>query len=184
MPRPSSVRTATSHVYPDTVTQQRDASLAPPQLSTSEDITKQIRASLGLPPKPEVKPTVPVEGHVCDFPIWSYSKKRSSITPLRIDYDDGSFFELDAPKGMPSPSFPGYLDVILFYGQRDLFIREYVGVLAVLEQKTTILWKCLYLLASLKDSPGLGEVYRTNSRGGDENPVHGRNTTINVDKSR
>src|SRR4030095_3389095 len=35
-----------------------------------------------------------------------------------------------------------------------------VGVPAVLEQKTTILWKCLYLLASLKDSPGLGEVYR------------------------
>ena len=31
------------------------------------------------------------------------------------------------------------------------------GVPAVLEQKTTILWKHLYLLASLKDSPGLGE---------------------------
>ena len=36
---------------------------------------------------------------------------------LKITYEDGSFFELDAPKGMPSPSFPGWLDVILFYGQ-------------------------------------------------------------------
>jgi hypothetical protein len=31
------------------------------------------------------------------------------------------------------------------------------GVPVVLEQKTTILWKYLYLLASLKDSLGLGE---------------------------
>jgi hypothetical protein len=31
------------------------------------------------------------------------------------------------------------------------------GVPVVLEQKTTILGKCLYLLASLKDSPGLDE---------------------------
>ena len=30
------------------------------------------------------------------------------------------------------------------------------GVPVVLEQKTTILWKCLYSLASLKDSSGLG----------------------------
>ena len=47
------------------------------------------------------------------------------------------------------------------------------GVPAVLEQKTTILWKCLYLLASLKDSPGLGGAYETNRRGAEENPVHG-----------
>jgi hypothetical protein len=32
-----------------------------------------------------------------------------------------------------------------------------IGVPVVLEQKTTILGKCLYLLASLKDSPGLDE---------------------------
>ena len=31
------------------------------------------------------------------------------------------------------------------------------GVPVVLEQKTTILWKCLYLLVFLKDSPSLGE---------------------------
>ena len=59
-----------------------------------------------------------------------------------------------------------------------------VEVPVVLEQKTTILWKCLYLLASLKDSPGLGGAYETSCRGGEENPVHGRNTTVNVDKIR
>ena len=58
------------------------------------------------------------------------------------------------------------------------------GVPVVLEQKTTILWKCLYLLDFLKDAPGLGRVYETDRRGGEENPVHGRNTTINVDKIR
>lgn len=42
----------------------------------------------------------------------------------------------------------------------------------VLEQKTTILWKCLYLLASLKDSPSLDDVYETNRRGGKENPFY------------
>jgi len=52
------------------------------------------------------------------------------------------------------------------------------------EQITTILCKCLYLLSSLKDSPGLGEAEETNRRGGEANPVHGRNTTVNVDKIR
>src|SRR5215510_4314394 len=47
-----------------------------------------------------------------------------------------------------------------------------------------MLWKRLYLLAFLKDSPNLGGVYGTNRRGVEENPVHGRNTTINVDKIR
>ena len=62
--------------------------------------------------------------------------------------------------------------------------RTQSGVPAVLEQKTTILWKCLYLLISLKDSSGLAGVYETNRRGGEENPVHERNTTVNVDKIR
>jgi len=44
---------------------------------------------------------------------------------LRIDYEDGSFLMLDASKGMPSPRFPGYLDAILFYGQRDLFLQDH-----------------------------------------------------------
>jgi hypothetical protein len=89
-------------------------------LMSSQEVNAAIRDSLGLPPKPEPVSTVPQEGHICDFPIWSYSKRRSTVTLLKITYEDGSFFELDAPKGMPSPSFPGYLDCILFYGQKDL----------------------------------------------------------------
>jgi hypothetical protein len=147
MPRPSSVRPSTSSVHADTVNGQCNASLTLPQMQTSEEIKKQLRESLGLPPKLETPPTVPVEGHVCDFPIWSYSKKRSSITSLRIKYDDGSFFELDAPKGMPSPSFPGYLDVILFYGQRDLFIQEYVEI------------SVYSILKTLDIDPGDGRTY-------------------------
>jgi hypothetical protein len=69
---------------------------------TSQEVDKQIRQSLGLPPKPEPAPTMPQEGHVCDFPIWSYSKKRSTVTTLRIDY-----------KGLPGISSPGYLDVLV-----------------------------------------------------------------------
>jgi len=95
---------------------------------TRDEVQKVIRESLGLPVKPEPQPTVVEEGHVCDFPVWSYSKCRSTVTTLRIDYEDGSFFQYEAPKGMPSPSFCGFLDVILFYGQRDLFVREYVEI--------------------------------------------------------
>ena len=50
---------------------------------------------------------------------------------------------------------------------------EKYGVPVVLEQKTTILWKCLYLLASWKDSSDLGRAYETNCRGGEENPIYG-----------
>jgi hypothetical protein len=59
-----------------------------------------------------------------------------------------------------------------------------MGVPVVLEPKTTILWKCLYLPVSLKDSPGLDGAHETNRRGGEENPVHGQNTTVNVGKIR
>jgi hypothetical protein len=79
-------------------------------MPSRQEVKKLIRESLGLPPVNEPPPTFPVEGHVCDFPIWSYSKRRSTVTLLRIDYEDGSYFELDASKGMPGPSFPGYLD--------------------------------------------------------------------------
>src|SRR2546430_3363014 len=118
MPRSSSVRTSTSRVYPQTVTHQREeTSLTLPQIQKSEDINTQIRRkvreSLGLPPKPEEKPTIAVEGHVCDIPLWSFSKWRSSERQLHVVYNDGSFFTVDTPKGMPSPRFPGYLDVIL-----------------------------------------------------------------------
>ena len=53
-----------------------------------------------------------------------------------------------------------------------------------MEQKTTILWKCLYFLASLKDFSGLGEAYETNRKGGEANLIQRRNTTVNVDKIR
>jgi hypothetical protein len=59
---------------------------------TAEEIKRQIRESLGLPVKPEPQSTVPMEVHVCDFPIWSYSKRRSTVTTLRIDYENESFF--------------------------------------------------------------------------------------------
>ena len=97
---------------------------------TSQEVNAAIRDSLGLPPKPEPQPTVPQEGHICDFPIWSYSKKRSTITKLIITYEDGSFFQVEAPKGFPGVSSPGYLDVILFYGQRDLFHQNFVELSA------------------------------------------------------
>jgi hypothetical protein len=105
-------------------------------MPSSKEINRQIRASLGLPQKPEQVSTVPIEGHICDFPIWSYSRKRASIKTLHISYEDGSFFTLDASKGMPSPSFPGYLDVILFFGQHDLFYHNYVemSVYAILKK--------------------------------------------------
>ena len=59
-----------------------------------------------------------------------------------------------------------------------------VRVPVVLEQKTTILWKCLYFLDYLKDVPGFGGAYEPSWGGGEENLVHGRNTTINVGKIR
>jgi len=95
---------------------------------TSQEAKAATRQSLGLAPLEEIKPTVPVEGHVCDFPLWSFSKQRSSETHLHIDYDDGSFMTIKAPEGMPSPGFPGYLDVILFYGQRDLFLQDHTSL--------------------------------------------------------
>src|SRR5262249_47190103 len=51
----------------------------------------------------------------------------------------------------------------------------------VLEQKTTIFWKCLHLLASLKDSSGLGVTDETKRSSEEENLVHRQNTTVNVD---
>ena len=36
-------------------------------------------------------------------------------------YEDGTYFLLKAPEGMPSVLSPGYLDVLWHYGQKDLF---------------------------------------------------------------
>ena len=51
-------------------------------MTTSKEVKTAIRDSLGLPAKPEPVDTVPQEGHICDFPIWSYSKRRSRATVL------------------------------------------------------------------------------------------------------
>ncbi len=37
-------------------------------MTTSQEAKAITRQSLGLAPLEEIKPTVPVEGHVCDFP--------------------------------------------------------------------------------------------------------------------
>jgi hypothetical protein len=71
-----------------------------------------------------------MEAHLCEYPIWAYSKQPRTVTALRIDYEDGSFVEIDAPKGFPSITSPGYLDVLLYYGQRDLFRESYVEMSA------------------------------------------------------
>ncbi len=95
---------------------------------TSKEVSRQVRQSLGLPPIEESKPTVPVEAHVCEFPLWAFSKQRSTEKILHIDYDDGSFLTIKAPEGMPGIRFPGYLDVILLYGQRDLFLQDHTSL--------------------------------------------------------
>lgn len=95
---------------------------------TSKEANVAIRESLGLAPIEESRPTVPVEAHVCEMPLWSFSKQRSSEKKLHINYDDGSFLTIKAPDGMPSPRFAGYLDVILFYGQRDLFLQDHTSM--------------------------------------------------------
>ena len=93
---------------------------------SKHEVRQLVRASLGYPP--EAPRPLPMEGHVCDFPLWSYSKKRAAMTALHIAYEDGTFCTLRAPHGMPGPSFPGYLDCMLYYGQRDIFVQEYVEV--------------------------------------------------------
>ena len=99
-------------------------------MTTSKEAKAATRQSLGLPAKPEPQPTLPQEGHVCEFPLWAFSKKRSTVKEIHITYEDGSFFHLDAPKGLPGINSPGYLDVILFYGQRDLFTQDFVEMSA------------------------------------------------------
>jgi hypothetical protein len=81
---------------------------------TALDVRQQIRESLGVPSLPEAQPTVPSEGHVCEWPLWAFSKKQSTVTRLRIDYEDGTYFQLKAPEGMPGVLSPGYLDVLWY----------------------------------------------------------------------
>jgi len=117
-------------------------------MRTSEEINKQIRESLRLPAKPEAQPTVPIEGHVCEFPLWAFSKRRSTLTHLRINYEDGTYFQLEALRGMPSVLSPGYLDTLWYYGQKDLFSQKCVEMSAY------------RLLSYLHQGPVHGEQYR------------------------
>jgi hypothetical protein len=86
-----------------------------------------VRQSLGLPVVNTID-TFPVEAHLCEFPMYSFSKKRCSVTKIDIKYEDESFCTVFAPLGMPSPTFAGYIDVILYYGQRDLFQSDTVEI--------------------------------------------------------
>ncbi len=69
-----------------------------------------------------------MEGNSCEFPMWSYSKKRSGARKTHIKYPDGSYALIVAPEGMPSINFAGYLDVILSFCQHDLFEQNYVEI--------------------------------------------------------
>jgi len=115
---------------------------------TAMEVRRQIRESLSIPNLPEAQPTVPVEGHVCEWPLWAFSKKQSTVTRLRIDYEDGTYFQLEALRGMPSVLSPGYLDVLWYYGQKDLFIGKCVEMSAY------------QLLYRLHRGPVHGEQYR------------------------
>jgi hypothetical protein len=64
---------------------------------------------------------VPSEGHVCEWPLWAFSKKQQTVTRWRIAYEDGTYVQLTAPAGLPSVRTPGYLDVLWLYGQQDLW---------------------------------------------------------------
>ena len=97
---------------------------------TTLEVRKQIHESLGMAPLPEAQPTVPQEGHTAEWPLWAFSKKMSKATRLRIDYEDGTYFQLDALRGMPGVLSPGYLDTLWYYGQKDLFLGKCVEMSA------------------------------------------------------
>lgn len=67
-----------------------------------------------------------MDGNACEFPVWSFSKKKCSEKGLKINFEDNSYVEIDAPKGFPGIEFPGYLDVLLANGQKNLFGQNYI----------------------------------------------------------
>jgi hypothetical protein len=130
MPR-RSVREALTFSQPPLSNDSRLTTHDSPAVSeTTLEVRKQIHASLRMAPLPEAQPTVPQEGHTAEWPLWAYSKKMSTVTRLRIDYEDGTYFLLKAPEGMPSVLSPGYLDVLWHYGQKDLFEGKCVEISA------------------------------------------------------
>jgi len=115
---------------------------------TTRAVRRLIWESLGIAPLPEAHPTVPGEGHVAEWPLWSFSKRQSTVTRLRIDYEDGTYFQLEALRGMPGVLSPGYLDVLWYYGQKDLFEGKCVEMSAY------------RLLSHLHQGPVHGDQYR------------------------
>src|SRR4029450_13306322 len=89
---------------------QNDSPVVP---ETALEVRRQIRESLGLSVPGETRPSIPMEAHLCEYPIWVCSKQSTAVTSLHIGYEDGSFVEIDAPKGFPSVSSPGYLNRVL-----------------------------------------------------------------------
>ena len=86
-----------------------------------QEVRRQIQASLGLPPVGEETSQIAMEGYVCDFPLWLYSTRQSAWRELLSRYGEGTYARIEALKGVPSMSAPGYLDVLLFYGDQGLF---------------------------------------------------------------
>ncbi|MCP3965826.1 MAG: hypothetical protein GY718_05650 [Lentisphaerae bacterium] len=78
--------------------------------------------------KPEENSTIIMEGNACEFPLWSYSKQKASTKELQIDYPDGTYVTISAPKGLPGPQFPGYLDVLLANGYNHLFGQNFIEI--------------------------------------------------------
>lgn len=121
MPR-RSVRDVFTFSQPSSSIDSRPSTHDSPVMpETALEVRKQIQESLGMPSLLEAQPTVPQEGHTAEWPLWAFSKKMSTVTRLRIDYEDGTYFQLKAPEGMPGVLSPGYLDVLWYYGQKDLF---------------------------------------------------------------
>ena len=121
---------------------------SPVMPETALEVRKQIQESLGMPSLLEAQPTVPQEGHTAEWPLWAFSKKMSTVTRLRIDYEDGTYFQVDALRGMPGVPSSGYLDTLWYYGQKDLFIGKCVEMSAY------------RLLSHLHQGPVHGEQYR------------------------
>jgi hypothetical protein len=95
-------------------------------VSSRQEITRHMRESLGRAPQPVAAPTFPMEGHLCDFPLWSSARTRATVTSLHVDYDDGTFLTIRAPAGMPGPRFPGSRNVLFFCGYRHLVPDDHV----------------------------------------------------------
>ncbi len=79
-----------------------------------------------VPVRSQIESTLIMEGNTCEFPLWQYSKYKSNLKHVRIDYSDGSYVEIDTPNGYPGINFPGYIDVLMAEGQDLLYKQSFV----------------------------------------------------------